>query len=44
MDGPYRLDWSVVGSDPKKVVMTVEYARPKGGGAKADTLVAYVPR
>jgi prepilin-type N-terminal cleavage/methylation domain-containing protein len=44
VEGPYRLDWSVVGSSPKKVVMTVEYARPKGGGTKSDTLVAYVPR
>lgn len=44
VEGAYRLDWTVVGSNPKKVVMTVEYARSNGGGTKSDTLVAYVPR
>jgi prepilin-type N-terminal cleavage/methylation domain-containing protein len=43
VEGSYQLDWHVVGSDPKKVVMIVEYAR-SAGGTQSDTLVAYVPR
>ncbi len=44
VEGSYQLDWSVAGSNPKRVVMTVEYSRGNGNGTKTDTLVAYVPR
>jgi prepilin-type N-terminal cleavage/methylation domain-containing protein len=43
LEGPYRLAWDVEGSNPKKVVLVVEYPR-SDGSAQGDTLVTYVPR
>ncbi len=39
--GEYQLTWTVVGSDPKKVVLVVHYPAINGN-PHADTLVTYV--
>lgn len=41
--GDYHLTWTVVDSDPKKVVLVVEYPGLKNT-SRADTLVALLPR
>jgi prepilin-type N-terminal cleavage/methylation domain-containing protein len=43
LEGPYRLAWSVAGSNPKKVMLVVEYPR-SDGSTQGDTLITYVPR
>lgn len=43
VEGSYRLQWSVLGSDPKKVVLVAEYPG-SDGVTRRDTLVTYVPR
>lgn len=41
--GDYQLTWNVVDSDPKKVVLVVEYPGLKNT-PRVDTLVAYLQR
>lgn len=43
VEGSYRLEWSVLGSNPKKVLLVAEYPG-SNGSAQRDTLVTYLPR
>ena len=43
VEGSYRLQWSVLGSDAKKVILVAEYPGSKGG-TQRDTLVTYLRR
>jgi prepilin-type N-terminal cleavage/methylation domain-containing protein len=43
VEGSYRLQWNVLGSNPKKVLLVAEYPGSNGSTLR-DTLVTYVPR
>ncbi len=43
VEGSYRLQWSVLGSNPKKVLLVAEYPGSSGNTLR-DTLVTYIPR
>jgi prepilin-type N-terminal cleavage/methylation domain-containing protein len=43
VEGSYRLQWSVLGSDPKKILLVAEYPG-SNGSAQRDTLVTYLRR
>lgn len=43
VEGSYRLQWSVLGNDPKKVLLVAEYPG-SNGSAQRDTLVTYLRR
>lgn len=41
--GDYQLTWTVVGSNPKKLVLVARYPGLKDS-PRSDTLVTYIPR
>lgn len=43
VEGSYRLQWNVLGSNPKKILLVAEYPG-SNGSTQRDTLVTYVPR
>lgn len=43
VEGDYRLDWTVQGAEPKKVILAATYDR-SSGGQMADTIVVLIPR